>query len=103
MPRRQEPSERGWVDRLDLATQPGQRASTEEPEDIGIAPLALGATRPELAPEDGTGGKEPFERVFDDAEWQAPPGCRLGRQERAVRPCEAGKQAVEGGAEGRGR
>ena len=90
-------AERGRVDRLDLAAQPRQRASAQEAQDVRVAPLALRAARPELAAQDRAGGEQPLERVLDDADRQAPPGRRLGRQERPVGPRVAGKQPVERG------
>ena len=88
-------AERGRVDRLDLAAQPRQRPPAEQPQDLGVAPLALGAARPELAAEQRAGGEQPLERVLDDADRQAPAAGGLGRQERAVRPGAAGEQPVE--------
>ena len=61
VPGGQEPAERGRVDRLDLAAQPGQRPPAEEAEDLGVEPLALRAARPELAAEDRAVREQPLE------------------------------------------
>ena len=53
---RQEPGERGRVDRLHLAPQAGERASAEEPQDVRVAPLALGTAGTELAAKERAGG-----------------------------------------------
>ena len=91
----QEPRERRRIDRLDLAPQPGQRAAAQQPQDLRVAPLALGAARPELAAQERPGAEQPLERVLDDADRQPPARGRLGRQERAVGPREAREQPVE--------
>src|SRR6266508_5964402 len=49
VPRRQEPAERALLGRLDLAAKRGERRATQTAEDIGVAPFALAAARPQLS------------------------------------------------------
>ena len=49
LPTRQEAGQRGRVDGRDLLAQRGQRPPTELAQDLGVDPLALPATRAELA------------------------------------------------------
>ena len=49
VPGRQEARQRDRLDRLDLAPQPRQRPAPERAQHLRVAPLALGAARPELA------------------------------------------------------
>ena len=88
----QEAAERGRIDRLDLAPQARQRATTEQPQDVGVAPLAFRAARPELAAEQRARGQQPFQGVLDDARPAAPsaaPGRASGTA-RAIGPSERG-------------
>ena len=94
-------AECGRIDRLDLAPQARQRSTPEQPQDVGVAPLAFRAARPELAAEQRAGGEQPLQRVLDDADRQTPAPCRVGRQERAVRTGPAGEQPVERAADRR--
>src|SRR6185312_8537625 len=84
LPRRQEPSERLRLDRFDLVPQPRQRAPPEYPQDLRIAPLALGARGPELAADDGPRAGQTAERILDDTSGQAPARGRLAGEEWAV-------------------
>ncbi len=95
LPGRQEPGERRRIDRLDLAAQPGQRAAAQDAQHVRVAPLALGATRPELATQQGARREQALQGVLDDADRQAQPTRRLGRQERAVGPGVARQQALQ--------
>ncbi len=52
VPAREEPSERGGVDWLDLLAEGGEGTAPELPEDVVVAPLALDAVGPELAADD---------------------------------------------------
>ena len=49
VPAGQEPRERGGLDRLDLAPERRERRTAQPPQDVGLAPLALGAAGPKLA------------------------------------------------------
>ena len=49
VPARQEAAERRLLDRLDLAPQRGERRAAQPPQHVGVAPLALGAARAQLA------------------------------------------------------
>ena len=53
LPRGLEASQRAGVDRLDLLAKHRQRRATQAAEHLGIAPLALGPTRPQLAAHEG--------------------------------------------------
>ena len=96
VPRRQEPAERVRIDRLDLAPEAGERPAAQEPKDVRVAPLALGATRPELAEEQRTVGEQSLQGIGDDPDRQAPAAGRFGRQERAVGAGKPGEQPFEG-------
>ena len=95
MPVGQEPGERCRIDRLDLAPQARQGPPTEQAQHVRVAPLALGAARPELAAQDRARGEQPFEGILHGLQRHPPATRRLVRQERAVRACPAGEQAVE--------
>ena len=62
LPRGQEPGQGLGLDRLDLAAQRGQRAAPQLAQHVVVAPLALDAVGPELAPHDAAVGLEPLER-----------------------------------------
>src|SRR5204863_8040143 len=49
LPVREEAAEGGLLGGLDLLAQRGERRASQPPQDVGLAPLALGATGPELA------------------------------------------------------
>ena len=99
MPLRQEPPERSRIDRLHLATQPRQRATAQETQDIGVAPLAFRTAGPELAAQDAARRQQAFERVLDDPDRQPPAASGFGRQERPVRPGPARQQPFERAAD----
>jgi hypothetical protein len=67
VPARQEPGQRLRLDRLDLAPQPGQRAAAQQPQDVGVAPLAFHASGPELTPDESAGGEETLQLSLDIA------------------------------------
>ena len=52
VPAGQEAGQGAGVDRLHLAAQRGQRAAAQLAQDVVVAPLALDAVGPELAPHD---------------------------------------------------
>ena len=58
VPGGQEAAEGRLLGRLDLAAQRGERGAPEAAEDVGVAPLALGATRTELAADEQIGALE---------------------------------------------
>ena len=95
LPCRQEPRERGRLHRLHLPAQARQRPAPEDPQDLRVAPFALGPTRPELAQEHGAGIREPPERVRHDPGGQSPAPRRLDAEERAVRAGPAREKAAE--------
>ncbi len=90
----------GRVDRLDLAPQARQRATAEQAQDLRVAPLALGAARPELAAQERARREQPLERVLDDADRQAPAragsGVRNGPWVRAQRASSPSSAATAG-------
>ena len=96
LPLGQEAPQRGRIDRLDFPPQPGQRATTQQPENLRIAPFPFRATRSELATQQGTGRQQPLKRVTDDPDREPPTHGRLRRQERPMCACVAREQAVEG-------
>src|SRR5207247_9446118 len=49
VPVRQEAAVRGPLGRLDLLPERRERGAAETPQDVGLAPFALGPARPELA------------------------------------------------------
>ena len=57
----QEAGERLALDRLDLAAQRGERPAPELAQHVVVAPLALDAVGPELAPHHPAVGLEAFE------------------------------------------
>ena len=83
------------IDGLDLASQTGQRSSSEQTQDIGIAPLTFRTAWPELPAEQRAGGEQPLERVIDDADRQTPARGGLRSEERPVGPCVSCQQPVE--------
>ena len=95
LPGGQEAGQRGRLHRLHLAAQPRQRAAAQEPQDVRVAPLTLGATGPELAAQERPGLHEPRQRLLDDAEREPPATRRLGGQEGPVGPCPAGQEPAK--------
>ena len=78
LPGEQEPAERRRLDRLDLAAEPGQGASAQEPEHLGVAPLRARARRSELPLENPPLGAEPLQGLPDDGGTEAEPGGDVG-------------------------
>ena len=87
MPGGQETGEGVLLDRLDLATQGGQRPAAERAEHFGLTPFALGAPGPELASHDPAGLLQPGQGVTDpiDGDTEASSWFRGG--ERSMRRC----------------
>ena len=65
VPGRQEAAERGLLGRLDLTAQDGERCAPDAAKDVRIAPLALDAAGPELAPHEEVARLEPRELGLD--------------------------------------
>ena len=84
LPGRQEPAHCDLVDRLDLVPERGQGAAAEAPQHLGVAPLAAGAVRPELALKEAAGPGQPPEG--DERHGRTEPEARghVGESERAV-------------------
>ena len=80
MPVGEEPGERGGIHGLDFAPQAREGLPAEQAQHIGVAPLALGAARPELPPQDRARGEQPFECILHGLQRHPPPTCRLVRQ-----------------------
>ncbi len=93
VPARQEAPERRLLDRLHLAAERGERRTPEPTQDVGIAPLALAAARPELAANELLVALELAQLLLDlDAEprrdlggGERPASTRPARDERAQR------------------
>ena len=71
------------IDRLDLLAQLGQRAPPDRLQDIGIAPLAAGSARAELALEQPSCGGQLLEQRLRGRAAQAVARGELDRRERA--------------------
>ena len=92
VPAREESPERRLLRGLDLLAQRGQGSPAEAPEDVRVAPLALAASRPELAADDPLLALElPQQRLDVDAEVLV----RLGGRERPTALREASDKALQ--------
>ena len=89
VPARQEAADRRLLDRLDLLAQRGERRAPQPAEHVGVAPLALGAARTELAADELVLALERAQLRLDVA---AEVLVRLAGRERAARAGEAGDQ-----------
>src|SRR5207244_13614314 len=58
LPARQESGELALIDRLGLVAQVGEARPPHAAQDLGVAPLALGAAGEELAPDELAGALE---------------------------------------------
>ncbi len=96
MPAEQEACVGGPVDGLDLATQAGEGSATQEAQDLGVAPLAFDAARPEFAAQKKPRGHQPFEDRLDGAHRQAPARRWVDGQEWAVAARPAPEESFEG-------
>ena len=92
LPGREEAGERALVGRLDLLAQGGERRAAQAPQHLGVAPLALGAARPQLAAHQLAGALELAQR---GGGVDAVALAQLGRRERAVRLGVAAHQPRE--------
>ena len=63
LPAGQERGERALVGRLDLLAQRGQRGAAQAAQDLGVAPLALGAAGAQLAADELAGALELAQRA----------------------------------------
>ena len=79
VPAREEAAERCLLHRLDLAAKRGERRAPQAAQDLGIAPLPLGAAGPELAADELLVALELAQLLLDV---EAEPGRRLGGRER---------------------
>ncbi len=84
LPRGDEPAEHGGLDGLHLLAQAGERAAAQGAQHVGIAPLAMGSARPELAFEQLARVRHVTERRVRDAAWQAEPLREFFRGEGSV-------------------
>ena len=83
VPRGEEPRERRLLGGLHLLAERRQRRPAQPPQHLGVAPLALGAARAQLAADEQLLGLQRAQHVLDvDSE----AGSRLGRRERPVPP-----------------
>ena len=95
MPRRQEAPERRRIDGFHLAPETGEGPAAQQPQDVGVAPLAFRTTRPELAEQQRAIGEQALQGIPDVAGRQSPAARRVGGQERPVGAGVAGKQPLE--------
>jgi len=95
VPRREEPGQRAGVGRLHLAPQRREGALAQLAQDIGVAPLPLGAVGPEGAPQQQPGLLTAHQQVVDQRDRDPEPQRRLVRRERAVRPGPPAEQRPE--------
>ena len=95
MPRREEPSERRLLGRLDLLPQRRERRPPQPPQNIGVAPLALDAARTQLAADELVGPLEPREDRLHRVGLERVAGGRLIGRERSPRAGEATEQHVQ--------
>ena len=90
-----EAAERLRVDRLDLATQRGERAPAQHAQHTVVAPLRRGPAGPELADDDAPVLLEPAQRLEHPIGGGAEPARGLLDGERTVRARVAGDELVE--------
>ena len=95
MPGRQEAGVGGLLDRLDLLAERRERRPAQPPQHVGVAPLALGPARPELASDEPLVLLEGCELPSRHLRWDAEPRRCLGRRERPVSPREPGQQRAQ--------
>src|SRR2546428_1481137 len=95
VPAGQKACEGGGRDGLDLAPQACQRASAQRAEYVGVTPLALGATRSELAAQDAAALFQATQRVLDQRSRQTPTLGWIARGERRVRARPTQQQGLE--------
>ena len=93
VPARQEPAQRRLLGRLDLLPQSRERRPPQPPEHVGIAPLALGPARSQLAANEQL---LPFELAEHRLDVDAEPPVRLGGRERAAGTGETGDERAQG-------
>ena len=92
MPARQEAAERRLLGRLHLLAERRERRAAQAPQDVGIAPLALGAAGAKLAADESLLALELAQHRLDvDAEVVV----RLRGRERPATLGEAGDEALE--------
>ena len=87
MPGGEEAPERRLLGGLDLAPQHRERGAPDSAEDVGLAPLALGAAGAELAADELVRALERHELGVDARLVEGEARRDLGRGERPVRPC----------------
>src|SRR4029077_11094767 len=92
LPRGQEPAEGRRLDGLDLLAQRGEGPLTELTQDLGVAPLALGAVGPELAAQQQPALGPAGEQVLDEVDGQAEAGGGLPGGERRMSAGPAAEQ-----------
>ena len=100
LPGREEPSERGRVDRFDLMAQRRERPGPQAPQHLGVTPLAAGAPGSELALDDAPLLLEPAQRLDHDGGADAEPlgGGLHGERRMGARetPDEVTERVVHG-------
>ena len=74
------------IDRLDLASQPGQRSAANHAQHAGIGPLPQRSARPEFPLEQATLVGEPQQHGFSSCLAQVVPRGELVDGERCMRP-----------------
>src|SRR5207237_4651344 len=91
----QEPAQRCRVDRLHLFAERGERAPSEHPEHVDLAPLPLQAARAELPEYHSAVALQGLQRARRAVEREPVPARELRGEERAVRTAEPGDEAFE--------
>ena len=95
VPAREEAGEGDLLDGLDLLAKGSERGSTDPPEDVGVAPLALGSARPELAADEPVLALQHDQLGFGALDVDAEPLSRLTGRERAAAARIARKQRAQ--------
>src|SRR5262245_42095955 len=83
------------VDRFDLLAKRGETCATQPAEHVGFAPFALGATRPELSPNEPAFALEAPELPLCSFGRQAKACSDFGGGEGTAAACVADEEAAE--------
>ncbi len=84
LPRRQEASKSGLVDRLDLLSERGKARPAQPPEHVRVTPFPLAPTWAKLAPNEAPLALQAGQLRFDPLEGEREPCRRLRTRERAT-------------------
>ncbi len=96
VPSGQEASQGDGVDGLHLAAQGGQRATPQQSQHLGVAPLPPGPVGAELAQHDPVGSGQAGQGLLHPLGGRAQAPAHVGGVEGPVGPGVAGHEAVEG-------